>query len=74
MIWQQPKSVSHRKPLGDRPEQGRREELNDVKSHSHRKLPVGLVLLVGRDAGQRDMWDAGAHEGLCREVWRIHKK
>ena len=44
----------------------------DVKSRSHRKLSVGLVLLLSRNAGQRNVWDAGAFVGLCGEVWRIH--
>ena len=50
------------------PGQGRQDEPGNVKSHNHRKLPVGLVLFLGRDAEQRDVWDAGAFEGLCREV------
>ena len=40
---------------------------------TNRKLPVGLVLLLGRDAGQRDVWDAGTHEDLSREEWEIHE-
>ena len=40
----------------------------------HRKLPVGLLLLLGRDARQGDVWDAGANEGMCGEVWRIHQQ
>ena len=40
----------------------------------HRKLSVGLALLLGRDAGQRDVWDAGTNEGICGEVWRIHQQ
>ena len=73
MIWQQFRPAAHRKPSGDRPGQGRQDEPGDVKSRSHRKLPVGLVLLLGRDAGQRDVWDGGKHGGPCREVRRIHQ-
>ena len=46
----------------------------DVKCRSHHKLPVGQVLPLGRNAGQRDVWEAGAFEGLCGEVWRIHQQ
>ena len=55
MIGQEHRPVAHRKTLGDRPGQGRQGEPGDVESHPHRKFPVGLVLLPGRDAGQRDV-------------------
>ena len=74
MIGKQPRSVAHRKPLGDRPWQGWQDEPGDVKNHPDRKLQVGLVLLLGRDAGQRDVWDASVHEGMCEEVWQIHEQ
>ena len=52
---------------------GAQDELGDVKSHPHRKLSVGLVLLLGRDTGHRDVWGAIAHERMYGLVWRKEK-
>ena len=32
------------------------------------------MLLLGRNAGQREVGDSGAHKGLCREVWQIQQQ
>ena len=41
------------------------------QSHAHRKCSVGLELLLGKDDGQPDVWDAGAYEGLCGECGEL---
>ena len=66
MVSQLP--VAHRKPLGDRPGQGRQDVPGDLRNHPHRKRSLGQAQHLGKGAGQPDVWDAGAHEGLCGEV------
>ena len=73
MAGQQPRPIAHRKPLGDRPGQGRQDGPSDVRSVIE-KRPLGQAQHLGRGAGQPDEWDAGAHEGLCVEAWRFHQQ
>ena len=64
-----PSKTSRRSPRTSSTKWTRRRQ-----SHAHRKLSVGLALLLGIGAEHPDVWDAGAHEDLCGNVWPIQRQ
>ena len=62
------------KTVCDRAGQSGQDGTCVVRNDPHPERSLSLEEHLGRDAGQSDMRDAGAHEGLCGEVWGLHQQ